>query len=438
MKLDLSKPIAGLPVKTARDLMRELHHGYIDTDSVLEFLNTDHWRRTVDAAREINPLIPKSLRRYDHDAARKEYCKIWRFKFTPIKLAHAKRVLAGLLAEGYLEPNEPEHKNDKRKYQLSMSGRRLSATNLTKRFDRTKADREIVALIARANEINMRDELVFFVHKITAFGSYLTDSNDLGDIDLVVETSVRRPGGDHVKESHYRAANSGKTLDFSGSLFYGQREVEQLLRARKARLSFASATTVERMNTDTRVLFEWMPDTERRVEMEAFDWRLHEPLRQVKEWLSKNPGLNSDPIEIARWCQDVATMLRKPKSHHHRLFRDWSNNATQDILPYWGMLASEAASLIAHQRHWEGYCEHVSFWITADFRKEIDACVEAEIYAHFVRGTEDGMDAAILIAKHFGWRLIKDDSDSWSGPLERRMQEMDKQDPSTRLTASPQ
>jgi hypothetical protein len=419
MKLD-PKNIAGLPVKTARDLMRHLNASHIDAETVLEFLNDERWRSTVDAACKANPRMPVSIRsdRYD----REEMCDIWEFKFKPVKAAEAKRVLATLLAEGYLEPNEPEHKSDKAKYQTSMKGRRLAAANLTPRFDRAKADNEVAALIARATEINMRDELVFFVHKITAFGSYLTDSNDLGDIDLVVEVKPRREQK-HTDESHYRADNSGKTLDFLASLYYGEREVLQLLRARKPRLSFNVGSTLE-LDTKFRVLFEWMPDAARRAEMEVFDWRLHEPLRQVNEWLASNPGINVDPVEIARWCQDVAAMLQPKSSHwNHRLFHHWDNNATHDLLPYWGVTASQAAAEMAHRTLWERYREDVTGYITDEYKKLVNGLIEAEIYSHFARDTDD-IDAAILIAKHFRWKLIRE-RDGWVSPLQRRIEGME-------------
>jgi hypothetical protein len=420
MKLD-SKTIVGLPVKTARDLMRELNVSRIDVETVLDFLNDEHWRSTVDAACKINPRIPRTLRQRSDADDHKQNCKIWGFKFEPIKLAEAERVFAALLAEGYLEPNEPEHEHDKGKYRTSQKGRRLAAANLTKRFDRGKADKEIAALIARANEINTRDELVFFVHKITAFGSCLTDSDDFGDIDLVVELGPRRRETRFTDESHYRANNSGKTLDFGASLNYGETEVLQLLRARKTRLSFNTRATLE-LDTKFRVLLEWQPDARRRAEMKAFDWRLHEPLRQVKEWLASNPGINADPVEIARWCQDVAAMLSKSKNWHHRLFHDWSDNAAHELLSYWGVAASEAAAEKAHRMAWGEYRKGVSFYITHYYKKPVDMLIEAQIYAHFARGTDD-MDAAILIAKRSRWKLI-DDSNGWACPLQRRVSEM--------------
>lgn len=420
MKLD-SKLIAGLPAKTARDLMRHFGEYNLNEQSTLEFLNTEHWRSTVDAARKANPRIPVGVRKREYADDHKHMCKIWGFKFKPIKAAEAKRAFATLFAEGYLEPHKPEHKFDKAKYQTSEKGRRLAAANLTPRFDRAKADNEVAALIARATEINTRDELVFFVHKITAFGSYLTDSNDLGDIDLVVEAKPRREQK-HTDESHYRADNSGKTLEFLASLYYGEREVLQLLRARKPRLSFNVRSTLE-FDTKFRVVFEWMPDAARRAEMEVFDWRLHEPLRQVNEWLASNPGINADPVEIARWCQDVAAMLSKSKNWPYRLFYHWDNNAAHDLLPYWGVTASQAAAEIAHRRLWEQYRERVSGYITDEYKKPVNALIEVEIYSHFTRET-DQIDTAILIARHFRWKLIKG-RDEWVSSLRRRIGEME-------------
>lgn len=403
MKLD-SKTIVGLPVKIARALLRQLNVSRINVETVLTFLNEEHWRSTVDAAHKTNARIPKMLRQRSDPEDRKKYCKIWGFKFRPIKLAEAERVFAALLDEGYLEPNNSkETEDDKAKYMTSQRGRQLAAANLTKRFDRAKADKEVADLIARADEINARDELVVFVRKITAFGSYLNGSNDLGDIDLVVETAKRRE--ESSKESEYRADNSGKTLDFLASMYYGEREVMQFLKARKPRLSFNRSTTLE-LDTEFRVIYEWQPDSERRAEMKSFDWRLHEPLRQVKEWLTSNPGINSDPAEIARWCQDVAALLEH-KDWQYRLFSDWSDNIAHRMLPYWGTTPLEAATLFAHNELFRDFCKRVSWWITEKYEKPIDAVIEAEIYSHFARDTYE-IDAASLIGEHFGWETPQD------------------------------
>jgi hypothetical protein len=396
MRVDTTT-IVGLPVKTARDLLRHLNVARIDVDSVHSFLDELHWRDTVDAAHKADPRVPRDLRSRTHASDRKDYCKIWRFKFKPDPKTEAERVFAALLAEGYLEPNEPEYPNDERKYQTSRKGRQLAAANLTKRFSRAKADQEVADLIERANQINARDELVFYVHKIHAFGSYLTDIADVGDIDLAVELGVRRTGGKLTDESHYRADNSGKTLDFTASLTYGDKEVRQLLRARKARLSFGSTSLLTELKTEFRIIFEWMPDETRRAEMEAFDWRLHEPLRQVKEWLAANPGINADPVEIARWCQEVAAVLS---------VSNWSDNFAQAMMPHWGLPASQAAAATMHDIKWADYLKRGTRWIERAYKQPIDATVEAQLYEHFTRDVSE-WNAAPLIGRHFGWKFAE-------------------------------
>lgn len=52
------------------------------------------------------------------------------------------------------------------------------------RINRAKADKVVAALIERANAINARTDLAYHVVLIHVFGSYLTDTDDLGDVDI--------------------------------------------------------------------------------------------------------------------------------------------------------------------------------------------------------------------------------------------------------------
>jgi hypothetical protein len=166
----------------------------------------------------------------------------------------------------------------------------------------------------------------------------------------------------------------------------------------------------------------------RRAEMKAFDWRLQEPLRQVNEWLASNTGINAEPVEIARWCQEMADILSKRVSHWRcRLYSDWSDNAAHEVLPYWGVTASQAAAEMAHRTLWERYLKEISDYITDEYKKPVNALIEAEIYAHFARDTDD-IDAAILTAKHFRWKLPPIGRDEWVSTLRRRIAEMEGRD----------
>jgi hypothetical protein len=186
-------------------------------------------------------------------------------------------------------------------------------------------------------------------------------------------------------------------LDWSASLYYGGREVLQLLRARKTRLSFCSTSLLEQLDTEFWVIFEWQPDAARLAEMEAFDWRLAEPLRQVNEWLAANPGINTEPVEMARWCQEVAAVLKA---------RDWSDNLAQAMMPHWGLTASQAAIATMHDIEWADYAKRGTYWIEGAYKRSVDAAVEAQLYGHFTRDVTE-WNAAKLIGRHFGWKLAE-------------------------------
>ncbi len=130
-----------------------------------------------------------------------------------------------------------------------------------------------------------------------------------GDIDLAVELGVRRTGGKLTDESHYRADNSGKTLDFTASLTYGDKEVRQLLRARKARLSFGSTSLLTELRTEFRIIFEWMPDETRRAEMEAFDWRLHGAVATSERVAGREPRYQRRPRRDRALVSGVAAAV---------------------------------------------------------------------------------------------------------------------------------
>jgi predicted nucleotidyltransferase len=95
-----------------------------------------------------------------------------------------------LVGKGMLE------KIGRGKYRVTKLGERLAVQNLIPRISRTKADQLVAELLDRARRINDDHEQVDYVAKIIAFGSYIRpDADDLGDIDLVIETK-RRPISD--------------------------------------------------------------------------------------------------------------------------------------------------------------------------------------------------------------------------------------------------
>jgi hypothetical protein len=89
------------------------------------------------------------------------------------------------LAEALVEKGLLEETGDGQ-YRVTELGNRLAPQLLLPRINRAKADQIVAGLLDRVSSINSDVEEVAYVDEVIAFGSYITDSNDLGDIDLVV------------------------------------------------------------------------------------------------------------------------------------------------------------------------------------------------------------------------------------------------------------
>src|SRR5437773_6502052 len=68
-----------------------------------------------------------------------------------------------------------------------------SNAKFVRRITRPEAETLVAELLERVKLVNERDELTHRVTEVRVFGSYLGDKPDLGDIDLAIEFSPRRP-----------------------------------------------------------------------------------------------------------------------------------------------------------------------------------------------------------------------------------------------------
>src|SRR4051812_42843096 len=112
-------------------------------------------------------------------------------------------------------------------------------------------------MLTRARAINDNDKLLYRIERITAFGSYITDAQDLGDIDLAVETGPRRgeTGPDWSDVILKYAHASGRNLSFDAMLRFPETEVMTLLKARNRYLQFCRPDMLERLRMPTRRIF---------------------------------------------------------------------------------------------------------------------------------------------------------------------------------------
>ncbi len=142
-------------------------------------------------------------------------------------------------------------------YTLTDEGQRLSNAVLLKRISRKKADEIVQLMVLRARDINARPELTHRVSMLRVFGSYASDRQDLGDIDVAVTLKSRFADGEAtVAASLERADASSKNFNnYAQKLFYGQHEVQQLLKNRSPYISIHSGEEIEKLGVDYKAIF---------------------------------------------------------------------------------------------------------------------------------------------------------------------------------------
>src|SRR6516162_8977430 len=91
-------------------------------------------------------------------------------------------------------------------YEGTNAAVRLANALMIKRITRGKADHYVAELLQRADDINANPDLLYRVKRITAFGSYISDAADLGDIDIAVELENKVPAGQRSEANRARAA----------------------------------------------------------------------------------------------------------------------------------------------------------------------------------------------------------------------------------------
>jgi predicted nucleotidyltransferase len=115
--------------------------------------------------------------------------------------APAQALFDQLLADGYIEPNDDRPED----YKATMKGRALAQVKFIRRINRAKAEALLNGVLERVAAINVDPEMLLYVTEVRVFGSYLTDTDDLGDLDLAVKYDERREQG-HDQLKAYRAA----------------------------------------------------------------------------------------------------------------------------------------------------------------------------------------------------------------------------------------
>lgn len=164
-----------------------------------------------------------------------------------------------LAAEGYLEQGEDG-------WQATMEGGALGNAKFIKPITRAKAETIVAEAIERAKAVNANPErYLHYIKRLRVFGSYLDPTVDsLGDVDMAIETgrnerlaTANERGFSELCQEHtYKYGPSG--LTFAGTLFWPEREVEQIVKGRVRSLSLTDEDPTK-FTDRVETIYEFQP-----------------------------------------------------------------------------------------------------------------------------------------------------------------------------------
>ena len=126
----------------------------------------------------------------------------------------------------------------------------MTVNNKSTRMKRSTAERLLRELIGRVESIQGDDSLAYRVSDLVLFGSYLSDREDLGDLDVAVNIVRRFEGDEQLRvEEERRKATCPASADFVLRLFWPNEEIYRMIRNRSA---WIQLTSIER---DQEVIF---------------------------------------------------------------------------------------------------------------------------------------------------------------------------------------
>lgn len=123
---------------------------------------------------------------------------------------------------------------DAPRYELTIKGRALGMARAAKPIRRATAERLVAEFLRRVEEVNEAPDLLFWVDEAVVFGSFVTDSPTLGDVDVAV-IYARRIGPTlwttRSKQRVAMAQSNGRWFrGIIDKIQWPQREVELRLR----------------------------------------------------------------------------------------------------------------------------------------------------------------------------------------------------------------
>ena len=144
-------------------------------------------------------------------------------------------------------------------YSLTIQGNALAGAKATAGITRKGAERIVTEFLKRVREVNADGQFAFRVDKVGVFGSYLTDSEILGDIDLVVSLEPREKDATRQHDLHMARVQATEHLSHLTSderILWPATEVMHYLKGRSRPISIHTFLEMQMMNCEVKIIYD--------------------------------------------------------------------------------------------------------------------------------------------------------------------------------------
>jgi hypothetical protein len=185
------------------------------------------------------------LRRYLHSPA--IYSGVYSAEdmadYLKIPLVHALAVTHALFSDGLAQipGSDSELEPATTSFELTTKGEELRRAKGSKPVARAAADKALMEMIARAEEVNASDDYLMSITHIAVFGSYVSEKDPIGDLDVAYAAHGHWGDIDSTEFSrllyaHYRRIKGGGG-DFMKVMEFPSRQVDLKMKNRVRMIS---------------------------------------------------------------------------------------------------------------------------------------------------------------------------------------------------------
>lgn len=182
-------------------------------------------------------------------------------KILEIEEGKAIEVLERLEHSGFLKRNPAPKSDQERSWRRTVKGGALANALFSNPVSRQSAEKAMSEFLDRVQQVNCDSWFLYRVQKVVVFGSFLSDSPVIGDLDLAVDLYPKekdsRKHSKLIRARAEEAVNSGRSFrSYVEALQFAEQEVIMFLKARSRILQLARCDDGVLNITENRIIYE--------------------------------------------------------------------------------------------------------------------------------------------------------------------------------------